>query len=365
MRKTLFRLVQLFSAALLLASPPAFLDSRALHADDPALRVAATVPELGMLAREVGGDAVEVTVFAGPREDPHFVDARPSFVRELNRADALALMGLELEIGWLPALIKQARNPDVLPGRTGHIIAATAVLPRGAPDQREVDRSMGDVHAHGSPHFLTDPTAGILVARHLRDRFIELRPDRRELFERRYADFERRIAARLFGAELTARYPERLHKLALVLHRGGRAYFLRFLEKAGERERLGGWLAEMAPYAGTRVIGDHNASWIYFAQLYGLQLVDNLEETAGITPSTARLQQLVRRMQAENIRLILSSAYYPQRYANFVAEQTDAIVVPLANQGGARPGTEDYEAFLEYNVTTFRAAADRVGIAAR
>jgi zinc/manganese transport system substrate-binding protein len=153
----------LFGGALLPAQQP----------PEP-LRVCATTPDLGALASAVGGDLVAVTTFVKGAEDPHFLEARPNMIRAASRADALIEVGLELEIGWLPLIVDNARNEAILPGAPGRIDASTVIDKLGVP-QGTVDRSRGDVHAGGNPHFCADPVCGLRIARLLRDRFTALR----------------------------------------------------------------------------------------------------------------------------------------------------------------------------------------------
>jgi ABC-type Zn uptake system ZnuABC Zn-binding protein ZnuA len=315
------------------------------------LRVFATTPELAMLAREVGGDAVEVRAFATGREDPHFVDPRPTFVRDLSRADVFIENGMELEVGWAPVLLNQARNPRLRAGQPGRIDASAAITPRNRPTG-PVDRSMGDVHGQGSPHYLSDPSAGLLVARLLAARFAALDPEHAAQYNERYRNFSVRLSQALYGPAIANHYQSELDKLALLLHRRGLGGFVAFLQSEGRLAALGGWLGAVLPYRGVKAVGDHNAAWAYFAAVYGVEMVYNLEPIAGVVPSTAHLRTLIERMQAERVRLIFSSAYYEPRYAEFVARETGAAILPLANQGGARPGTDDYKSYMEYNIRT-------------
>jgi ABC-type Zn uptake system ZnuABC Zn-binding protein ZnuA len=332
-------IIRLCAALALVAAPAAAAP----------LAVDATLPDLGSIVREVGGDEVAVTVFAKGMEDPHFVEAKPSFIKSLSEADLLVLAGLDLEIGWLPALLRSARNPRVLPGGPGHLDASTAItaldVPAGA-----VDRSMGDVHPYGNPHYLTDPLNGLRVAALVRDRLAALRPERAADFAARYGAFRRRLGERLVGAELAAKYE--FEKLA-TLHEYGRLDD--FLRAQGDETRLGGWLGALGPFHGTKAVDDH-PTWSYFARRFGLDVVGHMEPKPGIPPTTRHLADLVALMRAAGVRLIIASAYYDPRHARFLAEQTRARVAPLANLVGARPGTDDYLAAADYNVRQLVAA---------
>jgi len=276
-------------------------------ADEKPLRVCATTPDLAALAREVGGAHVAVKSFARGREDPHFVEAKPSHIRALNRADLLLLVGLDLEVGWLPVLVANARNRGVLKGRPGHVDVSTVIDVKGVP-RGPVDRSMGDVHAYGNPHYLLDPNNAKRAAERIRDALVRLRPSAKKTFAERSADFARRVD-----------------------------------------ERLSQWRKALAPYRGREVVTDHKA-WRYFLERFGLVSAGALEPKPGVQPTTRHLLELVRSMRARKVRTILTVPYFDRRYADFVAENTGARVVVLAHQTGALPGADDYLKTIDVNV---------------
>jgi ABC-type Zn uptake system ZnuABC Zn-binding protein ZnuA len=323
----------------------------ALPARGEPLRVCTTVPTLGDLATEIGGDDVEVTVFAKPGEDPHFVDPRPSFVRALSGADALVFVGMDLEVGWLPPLVQNARNARILSGSTGSIDASSVVTPLGVPPAGTT-RLAGDVHQYGSPHFLVDPIQGLRVARLLKGRFAVLRPDERERFEERLADFARRVGESLFGAKLAGRYE--VEKLARLQELGK---LDDFLVSQAELEDLGGWSARVHPHTGVPAVADHNL-WPYFARRFGLAMIGYLEPKAGVPPTTRHLTALIARMKERNAQLILAAPYFPPRHAKLVARETGARIVRVAHEVGAYPGTESYLTMVDYNVGAVEAALE-------
>jgi ABC-type Zn uptake system ZnuABC Zn-binding protein ZnuA len=311
-------------------------DARPLH-------VAATVPELGSLVREIGGDQVTVTVFAKGTEDSHSVEAKPSFIKVLSQCDLYVQMGMELEMGWAPVLLQNARNGRVLPGTRGYLDASTAIAPVDVPTG-PVDRSMGDVHPAGNPHYLLDPVNGLKVARLIRDRLIELRPERRPSFEQRYDAFRQRLGVALVGEALAQKYdPE---KLAILDDAGKLADFL---NTQGDAGHLVGWLGVLRPYYGVKVVADHNL-WPYFARRFGLSVVAFLEPKPGLPPTTKHLNEVIELMRAQRIRVALANPYFDPRAAQLVAQQTGARIVKMAHQVGARPGTDDYLQMVDYNV---------------
>ena len=349
MWKRYFRTGERMLLSLVLTSLGLLAANALAQGDARPLQVAATIPELGSLVREIGGDQVTVTVFAKGTEDPHFVEAKPSFIKTLSQADLFLQMGLELEMGWAPVLLQNARNSRIVPGARGFVDASAAIVPLDVPTG-QVDRSLGDVHAAGNPHYLLDPVNGLKVARLIRDKLIELRPERRPSFEQRYDAFRQRLGVALVGEALAQKYdPE---KLAVLDEAGTLADFLNTQGDAGQ---LGGWLGLLRPYYGVKVVADHNL-WPYFARRFGLSVVAFLEPKPGLPPTTKHLNEVIELMRAQRITVVLANPYFDPRAAQLVAQQTGARVVKMAHQVGARPGTDDYLPMVDYNVRQLAAA---------
>ena len=313
------------------------------------LKACVTVPELGSLVQEIGGAQTTLTVFAKGTENPHFVVPKPSFIKALSTCDVYVQIGLDLEIGWAPPLLQNARNGNILPGGQGYIDASTAIAPREIPST-PVDRSMGDIHPRGNPHYLLDPLNGLRIARLLRDRLSALRPASAPYFAERYADFRRRLGVALVGEALADAYD--FEKLA-VLARHGRLDS--FLKRQGQASLLGGWLGSLRPYAGSKLVGDHNA-WVYFAELFGFDLVAYLEPLPGMPPTTKHLNTVIELMKTSSVKAVLQAAYYDPRYAQFVSDNSNATIVPMAEQANSRPGTAHYLDMIDYNVKQLAAA---------
>lgn len=329
----------LFCTLLLVGSASAAF---AQTAPEP-LKICATVPDLGELAKEIGGNKVSVTVFAKGGEDPHFLDAKPGLIKILSQADLLVEVGMELEVGWLPVLVKNARNGNVLPGARGHLDASAAITPLDVPTG-PVDRSMGDVHSAGNPHYLLDPINGIRVAGLIRDKLKEFRPSDAPFFDERYASFRKRIGSALVGDLLSAKYD--FEKLAVLFQYGKLGTFLKEQHEDG---LLVGWFARMLPYYGVKAVGDHNL-WTYFAARFGISVIGFLEPKPGVSPTTGHLGSLIASMQKEGVRIILKSPYFDPKPAEFVAQRTGARIVPMVHQAGAAKGTDDYISMVDYNV---------------
>jgi ABC-type Zn uptake system ZnuABC Zn-binding protein ZnuA len=324
------------------------------RASSPPIRVFVTVADLGSLAEAVGGDQVHVTVMAKGTEDAHFVEAKPSFIKALSQSDLYVQIGMELEVGYAPLLLQNARNPAVLPGNAGFLDASSVIAPLEVPSV-PIDRSMGDVHAQGNPHYLTDPLNGLKVARLISERLARLRPAQKAAFEARYDALRRRLGTALVGETLAAKYDA--EKLALLFEYGKLDAFLR---QQGDTAALAGWLGRMQPHRGAKVVDDHPL-WAYFARRFGLEVVGHMEPKPGIPPTTSHLTRLVARMQAEGVAVVIAAPYYDPRHARFLAQATGARIAYLAHQVGSREGTGDYLGMIDYNVRTVAAALSGSG----
>jgi ABC-type Zn uptake system ZnuABC Zn-binding protein ZnuA len=337
------RLASSLFASLLLCCAVAPISAGAQTDAAEPLKVFATIPDLGALAREVGGNAVTVSTMIEGREDPHFGEARPIFIKELSQADVYIEMGMELEIGYAPVLMRNARNAKIMAGKPGNIIASSVIAPLEVPTTA-IDRSMGDVHPQGNPHYLADPLNGLAVANLIRQRLSELRPSKSAYFQQRYDDFARRMGVKMVGAELAKKYD--WQKLMIL---SDHDKLLPFLESQGDAGKLGGWLGRMAPYRGTKAVDDHNM-WPYFAHRFGLDIVGHLEPIPGIPPTTSHLKKVIDMMKAQKVPLIISSPYYDPRHAALVAKATGAHDVVLAHQVGGVKGADDYLSTIDHNV---------------
>ncbi|HVZ65303.1 MAG TPA: metal ABC transporter substrate-binding protein [Lacunisphaera sp.] len=271
------------------------------------LHIVATTPDLGAIAAAIGGDAIDLTVLAKPTEDPHFVDAKPSYLVKLNRADALIEGGAELEAGWLTPLLEGARNPRIERGKPGRIVASEGVTLLEVPSV--LDRSQGDIHASGNPHFLTDPVNAGIVAAHMARAFGELEGGSAAQFQ---------ANEQKFAAEL--------------------------------RSRLAVWQKALAPYAGRPVVTYHNY-WVYFGRRFHLPMDLFLEPKPGIPPTPAHLAGVITKMRADHLHLIAVQPYQNRKTAETVASHTDATVLDWPSFPGG-PGTETYFEWMDYLVNS-------------
>jgi zinc/manganese transport system substrate-binding protein len=280
----------------------------AATAADQKLNVVTTTEDLASIAREVGGDRIAVESIARGYQDPHFVEAKPSFILKLQKADLLIVVGRELEIGWLPPLIQQSRNAKVQVGADGYLDASQGVrileIPTG-----QVTRAMGDVHPQGNPHYWLDPENGRAIAKSISDKLSQFRPNDR-------AYFEQRLAA--FGARLT--------------------------------EAQTRWLAQIAPYKGTRIVTYHR-SFPNFADRFGLDIVGYVEPRPGIPPSPGHTLDLIQEMNRQHIKLILVEPYFDLKTPESIARATGATVLVVPPSVGGVKEAGDFFALFDYDVT--------------
>lgn len=307
------------------------------------LKIVATIPDLASLAQTIGGDEVECIIFAKGFEDPHFVLPRPSFAHDLNSANILMVSGLDLEEGWLPPLLEQARNPKILPGQKGYFDASFFIVPLDRL-QGTIDRSMGDVHPFGNPHYLLDPMNGLKVAKGLRDLLIYFKPTQKAFFEKNFNTFKSDLGAGLFGRDLAEKYD--VEKLAILQEN---QKLEAFLKTQRDWEKMGGWTKTLYPLKDHAFYDDHNM-WTYFVRRFSLKVADHLEPKAGIPPTLGHLNDLVKRIKPHAIKGLISSPYYPNRYADFMAEKGGLVKISLSHQVNGRKGTENYLKLMQYNV---------------
>ena len=278
------------------------------------LKVVATTAEYGSLATQIGGSRVSVTTIAKPTEDPHFVDARPSQIVALNRADVLIEGGAELEVGWLPPLLEGARNGKILAGAPGRVVASQGVQLLDIP--LAADRSQGDTHVAGNPHFMLDPLNAKIVAEHVGRAFSALDPQGAATYKANVAAFNGTIDAKMKQ-----------------------------------------WTAALAPYAGREIVTYH-PTWRYFSRRFNLKSDTFLEPKPGIPPSPPHLAEVIAKMNEMHIKVILVEPFQSRKTAEVVAGHTGAKVVEVCQFPGGLPGANDYFALMDADV---KAIVDGLG----
>jgi len=287
-------------------------------AAEAALNVVTTTSDLASIVSEVGGDKIAVESLARGYQDPHFVEAKPSFVLKLNKADLLVVVGRDLEIGWLPALINQARNARIQPGADGYFDASLTAkildLPTG-----QLTRAMGDVHPLGNPHYWLDPENGRAIAKAVQAKLSQKDPANAPYYAQRAADFDRRLS------------------------------------EAQQR-----WKSMMAPYKGIKVVTYHR-SWANFADAFGIDVIGYVEPKPGIPPTPQHTLDVIQAMRAQGIKLIIVEPYFDSKTPNSIASQTGGKVLVLPPSVGGVPAASDYLKLFDTNINLLVGAIKAAG----
>jgi len=271
------------------------------------LNVITATTDLGALTQEVGGDKINVEAMAKGYQDPHFVEAKPSFLLKLQRADLLVVVGLQLEIGWLPPLITQSGNSRIQVGANGYLDASQfseiLEIPQGS-----ITRAMGDVHPLGNPHYWLDPGNGRRVAKGIAGKLAEMDPEDAAYFQQREQDFERRLA---------------------------------------EADKK--WQADMRPFRGRKVITYHNSA-PNFAKYFGLNVVGFVEPRPGIPPTPSHTMEVINMMKRDHVKIIMVEPYFDRKTPDSIARESGGTVVEyLPSVGGVKEVTTYFQLF-DYDI---------------
>jgi ABC-type Zn uptake system ZnuABC Zn-binding protein ZnuA len=283
----------------------------ALFASAPAmaqLKVVTSSTDLYDIAKAVGGDKIRATHIEQGYQDPHFVEAKPSFILQLRNADVFAFVGMDLEVGWMGTLIDGARNARIRPGGSGYVDVSKAITALDTP-QGKLDRSQGDVHPYGNPHYWLDPDNGRKIARLFKQKFTDLDKANAAVYERNEAAFRERLNA----AEKT-------------------------------------WAPLVAQIKGKPVVAWHT-SWRYFAEYNGMKIVAFMEPKPGVPPSASHLASVIATVKETGAKAILMEPFYDRKVGEMVAKQTGAklLVLPTSVEGVKE--AKDYIALITWNLT--------------
>jgi len=287
------------------------------------VKIVTSVPDFAAIAREIGGDKVDVVSLAKGYQDPHFVDAKPIYITKLNRADLLIYNGLELELGWLPLLVTGARNSKIStldsPGNLDASIFVPNILevPTGP-----IDRSMGDVHSRGNPHYMLDPRNGIVVAKGIAEKLSEIDTENASYYEENYEKF-----ARLLDLKIKE------------------------------------WDKELVPYKGTEIVSYHK-NLEYLSDWAGFKEIGFIEPKPGIPPTPSHVAALIKKMEQTDVKLVIASNYYPQKTPSLIAEKTGAAFLSIPTQVEGQDGINTYIDLFDAIVGEITAALkDKTGAA--
>jgi len=304
------------------------------------IKIVTTTTDLADITRAVAGDLAEVSSITTGREDPHTLTARPGFILRARDADVWIRIGMELEIGWEPVILRDARNTRIRVGMPRHIDASDHVIRLEVPTQR-VTRDQGDIHPEGNPHYWLDPLNGRLVAATVSERLCVLYPEHKARFEENLRRFERDLDTRMFGTALVdALGGENLWRA--VAEKRLEA----FMTEKGMADKAGGWYGTMRPHQGKNIVTYHR-SWVYLTERFGLGGDLQLEPKPGIPPSAKHLASLVSDAKARKVRMILQEPFYTLKAAEFVAARTGAKVVVVSTMTGGSAEATSYLDMLD------------------
>ncbi len=310
------QLFKQFALAALIAVA-VFATVTAMPAHAAKLNVVTATTDLASLAQEVGGDRINVESVAKGYQDPHFVEAKPSFLLQLRRADLLILVGLQLEIGWLPPLITQSGNPRIQVNGAGYLDASQFAeileIPTG-----QITRAMGDVHPLGNPHYWLDPENGRRIAKGIEQKLAEMRPGDAAYFQQRLNAFDQKLT---------------------------------------EAEKR--WDEQMKPYHGRKVVTYHR-SWPNFAKRFGLDVVGYVEPRPGIPPSPGHTVELIQMMKRDNVKLILVEPYFDLKTPNSIGRETGGQVLVMLPSVGGEKQVSDYFKLFDYDIALLTRALQAI-----
>jgi ABC-type Zn uptake system ZnuABC Zn-binding protein ZnuA len=287
------------TAALLVASSMANAAGK--------LNVITATQDLAAIGAEIGGDKITIESIAKGYQDPHFVEPKPSFLLKLKKADLLVVVGLQLEIGWLPPLITQSGNSKIQSGNAGYMDMSQYCEILEIPTT-QVTRAMGDVHPMGNPHYWLNPENGRRIGKAYQTKLSEMLPGDSAYFAQRYADFDKRLT-----------------------------------------EAIKRWDGQMAPYRGRKVVTYHR-SWPNFCEHFGLVVVDYVEPKPGIPPTPSHTLEVINTMKREGIKLILVEPYFDLRTPNSIAQGVGGQVVVLLPSVGGVKEVNDYFQLFDYDI---------------
>ena len=272
------------------------------------LKVVTSSTDLYDIATAVGGDKIKATHIEQGYQDPHFVEAKPSFILQLQKADVFAFVGMDLEVGWMGPLIDGARNPKIRPGGSGYVDVSKAITALDVP-KGSIDRSQGDVHPYGNPHYWLDPDNGRKIARMFKQKFTELDPRNAAIYERNEGAFREKLNA----AEKT-------------------------------------WAPLVAQIKGKPVVAWHT-SWRYFAEYNGMDIVAFMEPKPGVPPSASHLASVIAKIKQTGAKAIVMEPFYDKKVGEMVSRQTGAKLLVLPTSVGGVKDAKDYISLITYNLT--------------
>ncbi len=312
-----------------------------------AVKVVTTQETYASIAREIGGDLVTAESIVPGNADAHFVKPKPSYALMLRDADLFVSTGLDLEL-WAPVLVNKSGNRNIADGAIGYVAAAQGIDLLEKP--ASLDRSAGDVHIYGNPHIQTSPINATVIARNIATGLCKVDPSNCDTYRARLTDFNDRLARRLYGEKLVELLGvDTLDPLA----RSGR--LVPFLEEKGFAGEIGGWLGEGMSFRGREIVCYHK-NWIYFTTIFGLDVAGYVETKPGIPPTARHVSELIERIEADHVQVLLAANYFERSKPQLIADRTGIVpvVVPMSVDAGS--GVATYFDLVDLWVGSLKAA---------
>ncbi|HFE63099.1 MAG TPA: zinc ABC transporter substrate-binding protein [Caldithrix sp.] len=319
------------------------------------IKVVTTLSTYADIAKKVGGDRVEVQYIVAGDQDAHFVRPKPSFAMLLHRADLFVTTGLDLEM-WVPSLVDMSKNNRIRSGQIGYVAAYDGIDLLEKPSA--LSRSEGGLHIYGNPHITTNPLNYKVVAENIVIGLEKLAPESSDYFRANLKTFQHRIDVHVFGEELVNLMGGKL--LTKLANSGQLIEFLQNKSFKGRKmiDYLGGWLKEGMAFRGRKIVAYHK-NWVYFKKLFGVNVVGYVEPKPGIPPSPKHVEQLVKEMEKNNVKVVLAANYFDEHKVRKICSKVGAIPVIVPVYVGGTPGTEDVFKLVDYWVVKLKAAFER------
>ncbi len=308
------------------------------------LFVVTTLTTYADIAKKIGKEKIEVAAIVKGNQDAHFVRPKPSYAALLSKADIFVSTGLDLEL-WAPALVDMSKNPKIRSGQIGYVAAALGINLLDKPEV--LSRSEGGLHIYGNPHITTNPLNFKIIAENIEIGLEKNDKKNAEFYRKNLELFKNEIDKKTFGAELVELMGGKL--LTKLANSGKLIDFLRENEYGGKKliDYLGGWLKEAMPFRNAKVVAYHK-NWAYFKMLFGLEIVDYVEPKPGIPPSPKHVEELVKKMRENDVRIIIAANYFDENKVKNICEKVGAVPVILPIYVNGAPGTEDVFALTDF-----------------
>lgn len=304
------------------------------------IKIVTTTSDIASITKMITGDEAEVTNLCNGNEDPHFLQAKPSFIMKARDANLWISIGMDLEVGWEPKVIEGARNNRILPGQMGYLDLSVNITPLDVPTEK-ITRAMGDVHPKGNPHYWLSPYNGRVMAETICERLSQMFPDKNEIFEKNLKKFKDSLDEKMFGKSLVDSIGgDKLWNLLL------RKELEKYLKEKDLLNTSGGWYSIMLPHKGKSIITYHE-SWNYFVKLFDLKVLAHLEPKPGIPPSPSHLEEVAKLAKSNNTKLIIVEPFYGRKTADKLAESINGKVLVLANSVGGSAEAKDYFSLID------------------